>query len=115
MQRALFLGVSGKALSRQGVWLIVRAASGGSAPRKLSPHMLRHSCATHMVEHGADLRSVQTFLGHADIATTQIYTHVALGHLKAVHQEAPSEGEETGCRGWGVGRRAGERARDARR
>jgi integrase/recombinase XerD len=84
LSRALFLSVRGKALTRQWVWEMVRSASGTGT--KASPHMLRHSCATHMVEHGADLRSVQTLLGHADIATTQVYTHVALGHLKAVHR-----------------------------
>ena len=84
VQRALFLSVRGNALTRQWVWEMVRSAS--STGTKASPHMLRHSCATHMVEHGADLRSVQTLLGHADIATTQVYTHVALGHLKAVHR-----------------------------
>jgi integrase/recombinase XerD len=82
LQRAMFLSVRGNALTRQWVWELVRASS----PDKPSPHMLRHSCATHMVEHGADLRSVQTLLGHADIATTQVYTHVALGHLKTVHR-----------------------------
>ena len=82
--RALFLSVRGKPLSRQWVWEMVRAVSGPGP--KASPHKLRHSCATHMVEHGADLRSVQTLLGHADIATTQVYTHVALGHLKQVHR-----------------------------
>ncbi len=82
-QGAMFLSVRGKALTREWVWRMVRESSDG---RDASPHMLRHSCATHMVEHGADLRSVQTFLGHADIATTQVYTHLALGHLKAVHR-----------------------------
>jgi integrase/recombinase XerD len=82
LQRAMFLSVRGNALTRQWVWEMVRASSA----EKPSPHKLRHSCATHMVEHGADLRSVQTFLGHADIATTQVYTHVALGRLKAVHR-----------------------------
>ena len=81
VQRALFLSVRGNALTRQWVWEMVRATNAYA-----SPHKLRHSCATHMVEHGADLRSVQTLLGHADIATTQVYTHVALGHLKAVHR-----------------------------
>ncbi|MBS1799277.1 MAG: tyrosine recombinase XerD [Acidobacteria bacterium] len=84
MQRALFLSVRGKPLTRQWVWEMVRAASPTGT--KASPHKLRHSCATHMVEHGADLRSVQTLLGHADIATTQVYTHVALGRLKQVHR-----------------------------
>ena len=87
VQRALFLSVRGNALTRQWVWEMVRSESGAAlGGHKASPHQLRHSCATHMVEHGADLRSVQTLLGHADIATTQVYTHVALGHLKAVHR-----------------------------
>lgn len=85
MERRLFLSRSGQPLTRQWVWSMVRSA-GRLDSVSASPHMLRHSCATHMVEHGADLRSVQTLLGHADIATTQIYTHVALGHLKAVHR-----------------------------
>jgi integrase/recombinase XerD len=89
--RALFLSVRGKALTRQWVWEMVRGAIALGS--KASPHMLRHSCATHMVEHGADLRSVQTLLGHADIATTQVYTHVALGHLKKVHREHHPRGK----------------------
>jgi integrase/recombinase XerD len=91
VQRALFLSVRGKALTRQWVWEMVRGAIALGS--KASPHMLRHSCATHMVEHGADLRSVQTLLGHADIATTQVYTHVALGHLKKVHREHHPRGK----------------------
>ena len=86
LRREIFLSVRGRALTRQWVWEMVRSVGGGEGG-KASPHMLRHSAATHMVEHGADLRSVQTFLGHADIATTQVYTHVALGHLKAVHRK----------------------------
>jgi len=82
----LFLGRRARKLTRQRVWQIVRAASL-SAGRHASPHMLRHSCATHMVENGADLRTVQTILGHADISTTQIYTHVALDRLKNVYQK----------------------------
>jgi integrase/recombinase XerD len=96
VQRALFLSVRGHALTRQWVWEMVRAASvsvDGSV-HKASPHMLRHSCATHMVEHGADLRSVQRLLGHADIATTQIYTHVAMEHLKQVHREHHPRGKK---------------------
>jgi integrase/recombinase XerD len=82
----LFLGRGARRLTRQRVWQMVRAASSG-AGRIASPHMLRHSCATHMVENGADLRTVQTILGHADISTTQVYTHLALDRLKTVYQK----------------------------
>ena len=77
----LFLSLRGMPLTRQWLWRLVKVAN-----RTTSPHGLRHSCATHMVEHGADLRSVQMMLGHADISTTQVYTHLALGRLKAVHR-----------------------------
>lgn len=83
----LFVGRGGGRLSRQRVWQMVRRAGNGG--RSASPHMLRHSCATHMVEGGADLRTVQTILGHADISTTQVYTHVALDRLKQVYQKHP--------------------------
>ena len=81
MQRALFLSVRGNPLTTQCVWQMVRSVNSHA-----SPHMLRHSCATHMVEHGADLRTVQILLGHADIATTQVYTHLAIDRLKTVHR-----------------------------
>ena len=80
----LFIRRGGGRLSRQRVWMMVKAASASG--RHASPHTLRHSCATHMVEHGADLRTVQTILGHADISTTQVYTHVALDRLKNVYR-----------------------------
>jgi integrase/recombinase XerD len=101
MQRALFLSFRGRPLTRQWVWEMVRAASGSAdgSVRKASPHMLRHSCATHMVEHGADLRSVQRLLGHADIATTQVYTHVAMEHLKRVHREHHPRGKRKAVAG----------------
>ena len=82
----LFLGRGARKLTRQRVWQMVRAASM-RAGRHASPHMLRHSCATHMVENGADLRTVQTILGHADISTTQVYTHLALDRLRNVYQK----------------------------
>lgn len=82
----LFIARGARPLTRQRVWQMVRAASAASG-RSASPHMLRHSCATHMVENGADLRTVQTILGHADISTTQVYTHVALDRLRSVYQK----------------------------
>ena len=81
LERALFLSVRGRPLTTQKVWQMVRSVNSNA-----SPHKLRHSCATHMVEHGADLRTVQTLLGHADIATTQVYTHLAIDRLKQVHR-----------------------------
>lgn len=82
---ALFVRRGGRPLTRQRVWQMVKAASAST--RHASPHTLRHSCATHMVEHGADLRTVQTILGHADISTSQVYTHVALDRLKTVYRQ----------------------------
>ncbi len=88
LQRSMFLSVRGKPLTAQVVWTIVKSTNS-----QASPHKLRHSCATHMVEHGADLRSVQTLLGHADISTTQVYTHLALGRLKEVHRQHHPRGQ----------------------
>ena len=82
----LFIAQGAKRISRQRIWQMVSAASAQTG-RHASPHMLRHSCATHMVENGADLRTVQSLLGHADISTTQVYTHVALDRLKSVFQK----------------------------
>ncbi len=88
----LFIAGGGRRLTRQRVWQMVRAA-GTLAGRHVSPHMLRHSCATHMVEGGADLRTVQSILGHADISTTQVYTHVALDRLKSVYRNHHPRGK----------------------
>jgi integrase/recombinase XerD len=82
----LFVARGGKKLTRQRIWQMVGQASAASG-RHASPHMLRHSAATHMVENGADLRTVQTILGHADISTTQVYTHLALDRLRTVYQK----------------------------
>lgn len=82
----LFIASGGRKLTRQRIWQMVGEASTASG-RHASPHMLRHSCATHMVENGADLRTVQTILGHADISTTQVYTHLALDRLRSVYQK----------------------------
>ena len=84
---AVFLNVRGGRLTRQGAWAIVRrhAVRAGLEPGLVSPHVLRHSAATHMVEGGADLRTVQELLGHASISTTQVYTRVSPRHLLEVY------------------------------
>ena len=100
---AMFLNARGGRLTRQGVFTIVRkhAVRAGIDITKVSPHVLRHSAATHMVEGGADLRTVQEILGHASVSTTQIYTRMSLQHLHEVYVQAhpralPATSEEQG-------------------
>ena len=85
----VFLTRLGRPFTRQGIFKIVRerAATVGIAPERISPHVLRHSYASHMLSHGADIRAIQELLGHADISTTQIYTHVDAAGFAAVHRQ----------------------------
>ncbi|MFL5895095.1 MAG: site-specific tyrosine recombinase XerD [Thermoleophilaceae bacterium] len=88
-ERALFVNFRGQSLTRQGLYKIVRRhASGAGLADRMSPHTLRHTFATHLLAGGCDLRSVQEMLGHADVATTQLYTHLSSEHLKEVYFRA---------------------------
>jgi integrase/recombinase XerD len=86
---AIFISTRGRAMSRQAVWQVVRAAAVKvKLEDRVSPHVLRHSCATHLLEHGADIRVVQELLGHATITTTQVYTRVSPELLRRVYDQA---------------------------
>lgn len=86
---AVFLGVRGGRMNRQSAWEVIRRwAAAGGVKGEISPHVLRHSCATHLLDHGADIRTVQELLGHASVSTTQIYTRVATERLVQAYMDA---------------------------
>ena len=90
--KTLFVSQKGKPLTRQLVWQVLTSAAKQFLPKHISPHALRHSFATHLLENGADLRTVQELLGHANIATTQVYTAVSREHLRASYLKAHPHG-----------------------
>ena len=88
-ERALFLNRRGDRLTRQGFWQILKGyAESAELDKAVTPHTLRHSFATHMLSGGADLRSVQELLGHANISTTQVYTHLTTEHIRSTYEKS---------------------------
>ena len=88
-EEALFISTRGRRMTRQGIWVVVRAAAERAGLEdRATPHVLRHSCATHLLEHGADIRVVQELLGHAAITTTQLYTSVSSELLRRAYDDA---------------------------
>ena len=89
----MFVNCSGKSMSRQGFWkLIKQYAKKAGIQEDITPHTLRHSFAAHLVQNGADLKAVQEMLGHADIATTQMYVHLNMDHMRQVYRKAHPRG-----------------------
>jgi len=96
-EEAVFLNARGRRLTRQGAWLVVRKHGDrvGLSQTELTPHVLRHSCATHMLDHGADIRAVQEMLGHVSISSTQRYTSVSQNRLREVYERAHPRARNT--------------------